>query len=581
MFTNTAGTTAVTADGQTIAAWRDKSINTYLFTQATTGNQPSYKVGIQNGFSVTRWNGTSTGLQSSTTLPFYTSASSGGSFFVVFLTTNNSSQRFLMTYQNQVYNTYCQTESELGYTTGNVTQGNFGFHRGCSYATVAYGQITTNQYYLMSYILGSSGTTPANSTIFKNGNSVTIQNDNLGFYSAGSYPNGNNARYLNIGYRVPYGTNSIDCWHSGDIAELIWYQNPLTTTQQQQVESYLAAKWGLTSSLPTSHLHATQPAGKPVAATQLFLKALPINIDATGGDTVVTANGYRTHTFTTVGSAANFVINSNPINTPLQVLVVAGGGGGGGDRAAGGGGGGLIFLSSTTVAVGTYNITVGAGGIPGWWGPSGGNGRVAGNGGNSVFNGNTAIGGGGAGQHQYWLNGSYQNYGEPYYGVGRAGGSGGGGSAPGPSYPTAVGGAPTSGQGYAGGSGYYNGSICCCGGGGGAGGVGGNGLSAAGGAGGPGLQITIGGSSAYYAGGGGGAAAQDYRAAVGGAGGVGGGGQADQSASVSGTAGTNGLGGGGGGAGNGSGWAGSSGLGGNVAGFAGGSGTVIIAYQYS
>jgi len=365
------------------------------------------------------------------------------------------------------------------------------------------------------------------------------------------------------------------------LSEMIIYNSVISSTQRQQVESYLAAKWGLTSSLPASHLHTTQPAGKPVAATQLFLKALPINIDATGGDTVVTANGYRTHTFTTVGSAANFVINSNPINTPLQVLVVAGGGGGGGDRAAGGGGGGLIFLSSTTVAVGTYNITVGAGGIPGWWGPSGGNGRVAGNGGNSVFNGNTAIGGGGAGQHQYWLNGSYQNYGEPYYGVGRAGGSGGGGSAPGPSYPTAVGGAPTSGQGYAGGSGYYNGSICCCGGGGGAGGVGGNGLSAAGGAGGPGLQITIGGSSAYYAGGGGGAAAQDYRAAVGGAGGIGGGGQADQSASVSGTAGTNGLGGGGGGAGNGSGWAGSSGLGGNVAGFAGGSGTVIIAYQYS
>jgi len=256
MFQNTTATTPVTADGQTIGAWKDKSSNSYFFIQGTTANQPTYKSSILNGASITRWNGSSTGLQSSTTLPFYTSASSGGSFFFVFMVTNNSSQQFLMTYQNQTSGTFCVSESEIGCPTGNVDTGNFGIHQGCSKANVALNQITTNTYVMMNLNLLSSGTAPANTTIFKNGTSSSMTAQNGGFYSGTSYPNTNNARYLNIGYRVPFGIFPIDCWLAGDIAEVIWFQNPLTTTQQQQVEGYLSWKWGLQSSLPASHPYA-------------------------------------------------------------------------------------------------------------------------------------------------------------------------------------------------------------------------------------------------------------------------------------------------------------------------------------
>ena len=47
----------------------------------------------------------------------------------------------------------------------------------------------------------------------------------------------------------------------GYIHEVIVYNFDLSTTQRQQVESYLAQKWGLTASLPGGHLNATQPAG--------------------------------------------------------------------------------------------------------------------------------------------------------------------------------------------------------------------------------------------------------------------------------------------------------------------------------
>ena len=37
------------------------------------------------------------------------------------------------------------------------------------------------------------------------------------------------------------------------IYEIVYYQRVLTTTERQQAEGYLAAKWGLQSSLPSTH----------------------------------------------------------------------------------------------------------------------------------------------------------------------------------------------------------------------------------------------------------------------------------------------------------------------------------------
>jgi hypothetical protein len=124
----------------------------------------------------------------------------------------------------------------------------------------ATGTIVINSYVLMSYVLSTTGTTPANSTIFKNGVSLTPANDQTGFYSAGSYPSANNARYLNIGARVFNGSQATDCFHSGDIAEIIWYRTPLSTTERQGIESYLSSKWNIsvpTQALPFIHPFAT------------------------------------------------------------------------------------------------------------------------------------------------------------------------------------------------------------------------------------------------------------------------------------------------------------------------------------
>jgi hypothetical protein len=48
-------------------------------------------------------------------------------------------------------------------------------------------------------------------------------------------------------------------YYTGKMREIIFYTGQLTTTQRQQVESYLAWKWGLQASLPSDHTYKFAP----------------------------------------------------------------------------------------------------------------------------------------------------------------------------------------------------------------------------------------------------------------------------------------------------------------------------------
>ena len=50
------------------------------------------------------------------------------------------------------------------------------------------------------------------------------------------------------------------------ICEVIFYNSILSTPDRQQIESYLAQKWSLTTTLPSNHLNATRPAGIPAVS---------------------------------------------------------------------------------------------------------------------------------------------------------------------------------------------------------------------------------------------------------------------------------------------------------------------------
>jgi hypothetical protein len=264
---------------------------------------------------------------------------------------------------------------------------------------------------------------------------------------------------------------------------------------------------------------------------------------ASGGNIVGNDGTYWYHAFKSSGTFT-------PQNgLSCDVLVVAGGGSGGGTTCCGvwpgGGGAGGVFYTTTGIST-AQTVTIGAGGAA----PTAGGHPNGNQGSNSVFGSLTAAVGGGYGS-----------------GVQQAGGAGGSGGGAGDYTNNQIGGAATSGQGFAGGNG---------------GGGGGGGAGAAGTA---GTRTTNGvsggigtnaysswltptglGVSGYIAGGGGGSASSGGTAGSGGSGGGGNSGtyQANGNAAVANT-------GGGGGA------AGQS-QGPDTIGGAGGSGIVIIRY---
>tara|TARA_R100000231_G_scaffold2156_5_gene3732 strand:+ start:3300 stop:4892 length:1593 start_codon:yes stop_codon:yes gene_type:complete len=283
-------------------------------------------------------------------------------------------------------------------------------------------------------------------------------------------------------------------------------------------------------------------------------------VAAPSGGTVTTSGGERIHVFNTSGTFVNTVALTN-----VAYLIVAGGGGGGVANGGGGGGGAGGYRNSfgsetsgrnssteskvSSLAAGSYTITVGGGGAGNVHG--GGSGSVGVQGSNSSFNSIVSIGGGfGAGDDSR---------------VGGGGGSGGGNAR---TTQSSVG-AGTSGQGFDGGNAGSNAG----GGGGGAGAAGTNGTGGTiGGNGGNGLSSSITGSAVTRAGGGGGGA-ESPNNNNGGVGGTGGGGKGGQAGSVGSTPTTGDPNSGGGG-----GASGDYNTGGSHNGQNGGSGVVIIRY---
>ena len=503
-----AGNGVIPANGASIATWVDKSGLGQTITQATTANQALYTSG--GGLTFT------SGMQ----YPLNTS---------VFMTMFSVAYTIFVVEKRAV--------SGLGFFIGNTAGGGGPLYLGYNGTTVM--RFTTASIVDLDYTVpaysGSDATEPIRIWACRwFGSSVNSRDIGL---------NGQLSPLTQAFNQAPSfsGNQSIGgCLYGnyvGKMYEMIIFNKAISDSAKQQVESYLAQKWGLTSSLPGGHLNATQPAG---ANTSLSLAnsrmtLTKFGVAATGG-TVTTANGYKIHTFTSVGST-NFVVTSGG---SVQVLLVSGGGAGGGNVGGGGGAGGAVFNSAFSLSAGTYSVTVGNGGAI----DSGTN--QGQNGGSSSFSNITVVGGG--------AGGVYGGY------AGLAGACGGG-----------AGNNFTFGTGSVGFNGGATSGICG-GGGGGMGSVGTAGSGYNGGAGGAGATYTIGGQSYTVCGGGGGAG---YNVAgtngVGGSGGSGGGATGttvDNNAGGTNSATPNSGGGGAGGTNNGNDYA-----------SAGASGIVIIAYK--
>jgi hypothetical protein len=92
-----------------------------------------------------------------------------------------------------------------------------------------------------------------------------IYHDSMNGTTGSGYLNGSNATNVNAGYtagtcsgyalggRWQQGSMSASYRQNGVIYEILYFNSVLTTTQRQEIESYLAQKWTLTASLPVGH----------------------------------------------------------------------------------------------------------------------------------------------------------------------------------------------------------------------------------------------------------------------------------------------------------------------------------------
>ena len=371
-----------------VSQWNDKSGQGRHVTQSTTSLQPVYS-SVSNAlvFNSNAWLSIPNALAAIT--PTYTifvvdkRASASVHFFIGMHTNTGANVALVLGYNGT-------TTSH--HTTAHITD--------CMVTIPAYAG-TAEPKRLARYDYTGS----LRDTYINGGQLSTIQS-----FSA-TLPTWNNAN-VGAGYYIA-GTSGLDWWYVGNIHEIIFYNNVLSIGQAQQVESYLAQKWGLVPSIPAGHLNATFPAGSPTAI-QAFVPSIKTsltNIAKAIGGIITNVGSRRFHTF--INNGIFSIIFAMP-GKIFEVFAIGGGGGGGGFQGGGGGGGGLVTYTSS-LSVGNYSITIGTGGIGGTASSvAGGNGTstlfsslvtaIGGGGGGSSFGGspsNGGCGGGGAYNQSY------------------------------------------------------------------------------------------------------------------------------------------------------------------------------------
>ena len=217
-----------------VSQWNDKSGQGRHVTQSTTSLQPVYS-SASNAivFNSNAWLGIPNALASIT--PTYT-------IFVVDKRASASAHFFIGMYNS----TGANVALILGYNGSTTSHHTTAHITDCQVTIPAYAG-TAEPRRLARY--DYTGT--IRDTYINAGQLSTIQS-----FSA-TLPTWNNAN-IGAGYYTA-GVSGIDWWYVGNIHEVIFYNNVLTTTQAQQVEGYLAWKWGLTPVVPVSHPYSLTP----------------------------------------------------------------------------------------------------------------------------------------------------------------------------------------------------------------------------------------------------------------------------------------------------------------------------------
>ena len=236
LWLDAADSSSVTLSGSSVTSWRDKSGNGGNATATGTITNP---VSI-NGLKAMSYSGAT----STYFLGAVTNTGSALSTFSVFImnSTSYAAARIVSLAKPTVFDYNSTLYAAPILRRGTV----LGAYRNNVDATV-------NGYTFGTACVVSSIYTGATSTIYLNGTAGT------GLASTGNFG------YTNYEIGGSFGEESVANLN-GVVGEVILYNGGLSNAQRQQVEGYLAAKWGLTANLPATHPYKlVRPIARPLS----------------------------------------------------------------------------------------------------------------------------------------------------------------------------------------------------------------------------------------------------------------------------------------------------------------------------
>lgn len=218
LWTDTAGTMAVAADGDAIAKVDDLSGSGYSCTQAVSGAQPTYKTGVQNGLPVGRFDGGDL-LQSGSA--FSITGSSSRTIVVAAIRETTANSQFVSWGAPAgAHDAYAVTQEYACRVSGGNKIWDIGS--------------TTGVCNVSSWV--QSGSTLADLDFFLNG---TIRSATSSYGTGTTLATGSSVLFL--GAWVPGSLYRL----YGDLCELLIYDSGLSTSDRESIEDYLGQKWGV------------------------------------------------------------------------------------------------------------------------------------------------------------------------------------------------------------------------------------------------------------------------------------------------------------------------------------------------
>ncbi len=224
---------SVTLNSTSVTQWSDKSGNARHLTQSTLSNSPNY-TRVNSNYMIDFVRANKTYLINASYSQIYTN-------FTLYMIIKRKAA--------PVDTERIFVAIPVSYATDWNTQTGFSFSSTIELAANGSGTSFSdgsNLNVTMYSILTSSNS----ANVYKNADTTSVISRSLGL-------TGNSIGIL-LGSGTNSGINTVSEQFNGYIGEVILFTKVLTSSERQQIEGYLAFKWGLQPNIPTTHPYKTQ-----------------------------------------------------------------------------------------------------------------------------------------------------------------------------------------------------------------------------------------------------------------------------------------------------------------------------------